>query len=301
MWEANPEVQLARQRVTALRRARRHEEANEASRELADVYNEQMQLAIDTELRSLNCIKDPAHRNSEAWKVTDRLTGKKLRAQPNVNGDSPEARKAVMRAFFAEIVNSAPPTPSVLRLPDATTLPSPEDFDSRPIAVSEVLQAAWRSRSGKAAGLDEVPVEAFRVSAVAAAVTPIMNSLLDGERAPAEWRQALMVAIPKKPGTLRIEEHRGISLMSSAAKIFNKVLLRRVQPVLEPFLRSEQNGFRPHRGTCQQILALRRVIEGAIKFQVNAVVVFVDFRRAFDSINRHSLREILQLTASIRD
>lgn len=293
VWESNPEVLLARQRVTVLRRAGRHEEANEASLELADTYNEQIQAIIDTELRNVSHIKDPGQRNSEAWRVTDRLTGRKLRAQPNTSGDTPEARKAAMRAFFAQIVNAAPSQPSALRLPDATALPSPNDFASCPLTVSEVLRAAWQSRGGKATGLDEVPVEAFRTPAVAASVTPIMNGLLNGERAPVEWRQSLMVAIPKKPGTLRIEEHRGISLMSSAAKIFNKVLLRRVQPVLEPFLRSEQNGFRPNRGTCQQILALRRVIEGATKFQTSAVVIFVDFRRAFDSIDRHSLREIL--------
>ena len=136
-------------------------------------------------------------------------------------------------------------------------------------------------------------MEAFRVPIFAASVTPFLNDLLDGERAPVEWRRSMMVAIPKRPGTLKISEHRGISLMSCAAKIFNKVLLRRVQPVLEPFLRPEQNGFRPHRGTCHQILALRRVIEGATKFQTSAVVIFVDFKKAFDSVDRHSLGEVL--------
>uniref|UniRef100_A0A1I8FE10 Reverse transcriptase domain-containing protein n=1 Tax=Macrostomum lignano TaxID=282301 RepID=A0A1I8FE10_9PLAT len=38
---------------------------------------------------------------------------------------------------------------------------------------------------------------------------------------------------------------------------------RRLQPVLDPYLRPEQNGFRPHRGTVAQILALRQVIEEA--------------------------------------
>ena len=97
----------------------------------------------------------------------------------------------------------------------------------------------------------------------------------------------------KKPGTVKIEEHRGISLMSTAAKTFNKVLLRRLLPVLNPFLRPEQNGFRPHRGTCQQILSLRRIIEGATKYQTTAVIVFVDFQRAFDSIDRQCIGGVL--------
>jgi exonuclease III len=293
VWESSPEVQQARQRVSAFRQARRHEEAKEASQELAEIYNEQVQVVVDRELRSVCQIRDPSLKNSEAWKVTNRLTGRKLRAQPNVSGDTPEARKATMRDFFAQIVNAEPPDLSPILLPDSTALPAAEDFNSGPITVSEVLRAAWHSRGGKTPGVDEVPVEALRVPVVAASVTPIMNTLLDGERAPAEWRKSVMVAIPKKPGTLKMEEHRGISLMSCTAKTFNKVLLRRVQPVLDPYLRSEQNGFRPLRGTCQQILALRRVIEGATKFQTSAVVVFVDFCKAFDSVDRRSLSKIL--------
>jgi exonuclease III len=293
VWESSPEVQLARQRVSALRRARRHDEVEKATRELADTYNEQMQAAIDTALRTVSAITDPGHRNSEAWRVTNRLTGRKARSQPNVNGDTPEARKEAIRTFFAQVVNATPPEPTALILPESTKLPSPANFNSTPITVGEVLKAARVSPGGKAMGPDEMPLEALRVPAVAASIVPIMNDVLDGKAAPTEWRNSLIVAIPKKQGTLKIEEHRGISLMSCTAKVFNKVLLRRVQPVLEPFLRPEQNGFRPQRGACHQILSLRRVIEGATKYQTSAVVVFVDFRRAFDSVDRRSLGEVL--------
>jgi hypothetical protein len=97
---------------------------------------------------------------------------------------------------------------------------------------------------------------------------------------------AHIVGIPKKPGTTKLEEHRGICLMSCAAKLFNRLLLTRLQPVLDPFLRYEQNGFRPHRGTVAQILALRRVIEEARTRQSNLIIVFIDFLKAFDSVAR---------------
>lgn len=82
--------------------------------------------------------------------------------------------------------------------------------------------------------------------------------------------------------------------MSCAAKLFNRVLLARLQPVLDPYLRYEQNGFRPHRGTVTQILALRRIIEEARVHQSSLVVVFVDFRKAFDSVARGALPLVLQ-------
>ena len=82
--------------------------------------------------------------------------------------------------------------------------------------------------------------------------------------------------------------------MSCAAKLFNKILLTRLQPVLDPFLRREQNGFRPHRGTATQILALRRVIEEARTRQATLICVFVDFRKAFDSVSRAALALVLR-------
>uniref|UniRef100_A0A1I8J6W2 Crossover junction endonuclease MUS81 n=1 Tax=Macrostomum lignano TaxID=282301 RepID=A0A1I8J6W2_9PLAT len=65
--------------------------------------------------------------------------------------------------------------------------------------------------------------------------------------------------------------------------------------VLDPYLRYEQNGFRPQRGTLTQILALRRrVIEEARIRQSTLIIVFVDFRKAFDSVLRAALPFVLR-------
>jgi hypothetical protein len=157
----------------------------------------------------------------------------------------------------------------------------------------EVLLLAKKTPAGKATGPDEMPVEVLRLPCVAAQVTRIMNQVLTGTPAPTEWKTANIVAIPKKAGASKIEDHRGISLMSCAAKLFNRVLLQRLQPVLDPFIRPEQNGFRPNRGTVPQILALRRVLEEARIHQVDLVCVFVDFRKAFDTVSRRAIPFIL--------
>uniref|UniRef100_A0A1I8IEC7 Reverse transcriptase domain-containing protein n=1 Tax=Macrostomum lignano TaxID=282301 RepID=A0A1I8IEC7_9PLAT len=139
-----------------------------------------------------------------------------------------------------------------------------------------------------------LPTEALRIHCVATEVARVMNRVLSGEVAPNEWTTAHIVAIPKKPGTTKLEEHRGICLQSCAAKLFNHMLLSRLQPVLDPYLRPEQNGFRPHRGTVTQILALRRVIEEAHIRQLTLILIFVDFRKAFDSVVRDALPEVLR-------
>jgi len=51
---------------------------------------------------------------------------------------------------------------------------------------------------------------------------------------------------------------RGINLMSLLAKLYNRVLLNRLRPVLDPLFRKNQNGFRPGRGCPEHILCLRQ-------------------------------------------
>ena len=71
------------------------------------------------------------------------------------------------------------------------------------------------------------------------------------------------------------------------------MILNRVQPAIEPHLRTNQNGFRPKRSTASHILALRRLIEGVKQKNLEAAIVFVDFRKAFDTIHRGKMMKIL--------
>ena len=72
------------------------------------------------------------------------------------------------------------------------------------------------------------------------------------------------------------------------------MLPNRIQPKLDPHLRPNQNGFRPGRSTAAHILALRRIIEGVKRNNLKAVLLFVDFSKAFDSIHRGKMMKILR-------
>ena len=88
--------------------------------------------------------------------------------------------------------------------------------------------------------------------------------------------------------------YRGISLMSTMAKLFNRVLLNRIRPAVDRVLRPNQAGFRPGRSTISQIHALRRLLEAADEYRLNLIVSFADFKKAFDSINRQVMFAILR-------
>ena len=71
------------------------------------------------------------------------------------------------------------------------------------------------------------------------------------------------------------------------------MLLNRIQPYIDPLLRPNQNGFRSGRSTMVHILALRRLIEGIKSHDLKAVIIFVDFKKAFDSIDRGKMLKML--------
>ena len=88
--------------------------------------------------------------------------------------------------------------------------------------------------------------------------------------------------------------YRGIGLSSIVAKIFNKMILCRIRSELDDHLCINQNGFRVGRTTVGHILALRRIIEGVITNNLPAVITFIDFRKAFDTVHRSKMLKILR-------
>ena len=98
---------------------------------------------------------------------------------------------------------------------------------------------------------------------------------------------------PKKWGLGLAKNYRGITLTSIAAKIYNALLRNRIEPKIDNILRKNQNGFRRNRSTTSQILTIRRILEGVRAKNLQAKLIFVDFTKAFDSIHRGKMKQIL--------
>ena len=77
-------------------------------------------------------------------------------------------------------------------------------------------------------------------------------------------------------------------------KTINIIIFNRHRSVIDPLLCGNQSGFRPGRSTVAQVFALRRMVEEVPKNKFLAVLVFIDFKRAFDSINHQTMFNILK-------
>ena len=103
-----------------------------------------------------------------------------------------------------------------------------------------------------------------------------------------------ILPFPKK-GDLRLaKNYLSITLTSIAAKIYNALL----HNPIEPILRKNQNGFWRNRSMTSQIFTICQVLEGVHAKYLRATILFVNFTKAFDSIHRGKMEQIL-LTYSL--
>ena len=73
------------------------------------------------------------------------------------------------------------------------------------------------------------------------------------------------------------------------------MVLERIKTPKDKILSEEQAGFRPNRSCVDQIFTLRTIIEESVEHQSQLIINFVDFQKAFDSIHRPSLWNILEI------
>jgi hypothetical protein len=113
------------------------------------------------------------------------------------------------------------------------------------------------------------------------------------EELPQQWKESVTVPIHKKGDNTDCNNYRGISLLSSAYKVLSSILLARLTPYVNEIIGDHQCGFRRNRSTVDQIFYILQILEK--KWEYNGMVhqLFIDFKKAYDSIKREVLYSIL--------
>ena len=223
------------------------------------------------------------------WKIVNEVTKRKKKDSGRLNASSPKERIALWKNHFSSLLGTAPlPSES----PIETIVHHELNIDCDNFTLDELDTCLKSMKNGKAAGLDDIPAEVWKSRILDAELLDFCNRTLNGDK-PEFWSTSGIVPVPKKGDLSNPTNYRGISLTPIAAKIYNKMILNRMRPYIDPILRPNQNGFRKGRGTISQILTIRRIIEGVKAKNLKAILTFIDFKKAFDSVDRSKLMTIL--------
>ena len=105
-----------------------------------------------------------------------------------------------------------------------------------------------------------------------------------------DWNMVVLIRLYKNKGDKRIcDNYRSIWLLVVAGKYFARILLTRIQGMLDRKLREEQAGFRSDRSTNNQAFTLKIVLERSMEFNQPLYMCFVALQKSYDSVNREAL------------
>jgi hypothetical protein len=102
-----------------------------------------------------------------------------------------------------------------------------------------------------------------------------------------------LVLIPKENNSISFNDYRPISLCNLIYKVISKVISNRMKPFLERSLSAEQLGFLKGRRIQDAIGAAHESIHNIKQKNLKALVMKIDLKKAFDSIDWEFLRLIL--------
>ena len=168
-----------------------------------------------------------------------------------------------------------------------------KEFD--PPSLDEVAAAISGLKNNKAPGLDNLPAELFKTGCEE--LTTILHQLIvqvwTEEKLPDEWMVGVICPIHKKGCKMTCTNYRGISLLPSVYKVLSKILSSRLEPHTEAFLSDYQAGFRRQRSTSDQLFSIRQIVQKSYEMNVETNHLFIDFKAAYDSIDREGLWSIM--------
>ncbi|KAM7290784.1 uncharacterized protein ISCGN_027375 [Ixodes scapularis] len=104
---------------------------------------------------------------------------------------------------------------------------------------------------------------------------------------PAAWKHADIILIPKTGKPPKLENLRPISLTSCIGKLFEHVILNRLQPYVENnnLLPPTIFGFRPHLSTQDILLQLHEDINRQVSAHSTRAILTLDLKGAFDNVS----------------
>lgn len=164
------------------------------------------------------------------------------------------------------------------------------DSTSAPtINQGEVLLAAKSLKKKSAPGLDGLSTDLLllALSMIINNLLTLFNMCLTHGKFPNNWKQA-RVCIIRKPGKSDysdVNSFRPISVLPAISKLFEKVLLNRLQQLasIGNWIHPNQHGFQPQRSTESALHSLVSEIENGFEKKMATACAMIDIKSAFDT------------------
>jgi exonuclease III len=211
----------------------------------------------------------------------------------------------IMLQHYVAISTAPPPEPAALQevlqaIPaHGPTGLSPEAADAlgHPfISASELHAALKHSKPGKSPGDDGIPVELYRKGGqpMLQLLAKVLSAMGDVCSAPPHFLNGVISSMHKADDPTLPSNYRPITLLNTDYRLLAKVLANRCIAHTSHLISREQCAFLKGRNIGDSIMLLQLLPHQlAAEGHRGGLVAFLDFQKAYDSVNRDFLRQVL--------
>jgi hypothetical protein len=181
---------------------------------------------------------------------------------------------------------------------------NPKDFKNSPffnpenVTEEECTNALKDFNNNKTPGTDGLPAEFYRFfwPDICHDLLASYNFAFQHGMLSISQRRGIISLIPKKSKDKTILENlRPFSILNVDYKILTKVIAKRIEKVLPTLINPDQTGYFKGRYIDENVRLIYDLIHYTDKLNQKGIAIFLDFKKAFDSIEWNYLLETLHL------
>ena len=199
--------------------------------------------------------------------------------------------------FFTQVGPKLDSEISKCQRPNSTTLylnpRIPQSFFLSPTNPYEIKDIINNLDDSKASGSCQIPTLLIKIAVdeICVPLSEICNSSFTQGIFPDKNKIAKVIPIFKKGSPKDVNNYRPISLLSIFSKIMEKLMASRLTQYMEllGIIYPNQFGFRNGYSTLHSLISITETIKETIENKKYGCGVFIDLKKAFDTVNHHIL------------
>ena len=235
-----------------------------------------------------------ASSSGDVWNVLKSILPKSSSSQSKSSECSQDTLKAEkFNIYFANVGADLAANIPYVPLSSLHENTNIEPFSLRQVSEEEVLKILRSMKNKKSVGIDGISMYILKLSASAiiSSLTHIINTSLSVGVMPLHWKQAKVIPLYKSGDKSLPSNYRPIAILSSASKIIEKLVQIQIVNHLKTndLLSSVQSGFREKHSTITSLLRVTDEWLHALDNGLYTGVVFIDMRKAFDTVDPNTL------------
>lgn len=162
--------------------------------------------------------------------------------------------------------------------------------------LEEIKNIIMKLKNGKSSGENGVNSELIKYGGeeLMKKIHTLIEEIWEKEVMPKSWETVVLIPIYKKGSKEECSNYRGIALLDTAYKIMAKHIQIKLKDCTEKSIGEYQCGFRGERSVIDHIFTVKQVQRMCYEYNVPIYAVFIDFKQAYDTINREKLFRVME-------